>query len=83
MPRKAHVHARSKPKPTGRPGPFIAKDAGIRAAINAIGSGAVLAKAIGISPAAVYRWGKVPTDRIKEIERLTGVPREKLRPDLY
>lgn len=33
----------------------------------------------------VMRWEErgVPAERILEIERLTGIPRHKLRPDLY
>ncbi|MFA5941381.1 MAG: Cro/CI family transcriptional regulator [Sinimarinibacterium sp.] len=49
------------------------------------GVGAV-AKALGISDEAVRLWrarGKVPAERVVDVERLTGVPRERLRPDLY
>lgn len=75
MPRR--VVGKKKPKP------FVAKDAGVRAAIAAIGDGANLARAIGITPAAVYRWDKVPIERLKKVERVTGISRRKLRPDLY
>lgn len=49
------------------------------------GIGAV-AKALKISDEAVRLWrarGKVPAERVVELEALTGVPREELRPDLY
>jgi DNA-binding transcriptional regulator YdaS (Cro superfamily) len=33
----------------------------------------------------VLRWeaGRIPAERVLEIERVTGIPRQKLRPDLY
>ena len=42
-----------------------------------------LANEIGLTRAAVSAWTKVPAERIIEISRLLGVPKERLRPDLY
>jgi DNA-binding transcriptional regulator YdaS (Cro superfamily) len=42
-----------------------------------------LAKALGITHGAVNQWRRVPAERVIEVERVTGIPREKLRPDLY
>ncbi|QCE35661.1 helix-turn-helix domain-containing protein [Acetobacteraceae bacterium] len=45
-----------------------------------------LARALRVSPSTVQSWkkkGKIPASRLLEIENLTGVSREKLRPDLY
>lgn len=42
-----------------------------------------LAKQLGISAQAVSQWARVPVERVLEIERLTGVPRHELRPDIY
>lgn len=42
-----------------------------------------LAKQIKISRQALYTWKRVPEHRLKLVSRLTGVPRETLRPDLY
>lgn len=42
-----------------------------------------LAEAIGVTPAAIPQWNKVPADRVVEIEKATGIPRQTLRPDLY
>ena len=44
-----------------------------------------LARSLGVDKATVTRWsrGTVPTKHIVEVERVTGIPREKLRPDLY
>lgn len=38
---------------------------------------------LGLSRAAVAQWKRVPAERVLEVERLTGVPRQRLRPDLY
>jgi DNA-binding transcriptional regulator YdaS (Cro superfamily) len=42
---------------------------------------------LGVSKATVLRWEegriRIPADRVVEIERHTGIPRESLRPDLY
>jgi DNA-binding transcriptional regulator YdaS (Cro superfamily) len=47
------------------------------------GGQARLAKLLGVTRQAVCQWKRVPADRVREIERLTGVPREVLRPDLF
>jgi hypothetical protein len=44
---------------------------------------AKLAREIKISRTALYAWKRVPEHRLKMVSRLTGVPRETLRPDLY
>lgn len=59
------------------------KDPGVRAAVKAAGNGFRLARDLGLTPAAIYRWDRIPSERIKDVERVTGVRREKLRPDLY
>jgi DNA-binding transcriptional regulator YdaS (Cro superfamily) len=43
-----------------------------------------LAAILHISPQALAQWGRrIPVRHIREIERLSGIPREKLRPDIY
>lgn len=37
----------------------------------------------GITPQAVSQWSKVPPARVLDVERITGVSRHDLRPDLY
>ncbi len=56
---------------------------GVEAAFKAAGSGAALARLVGVSRVSVYAWDKIPAERVVKIEELTGVPRETLRPDLY
>lgn len=50
---------------------------------QAAGNGAKLAKALGLRRQAVYQWDKIPSGHVLRVEELTGVPRSKLRPDLY
>jgi DNA-binding transcriptional regulator YdaS (Cro superfamily) len=44
---------------------------------------AKIAHDIGQTRAAVAKWKQVPAERVVEVERITGIPREKLRPDLF
>ncbi len=56
-----------------------------RAAATFIGY-AELARKLGVSPQAVSAWrarGRVPAERVLQIEQLTGVSRHMLRPDIY
>ena len=46
----------------------------VEKAISAVGSAVVL---------AAGQWRRVPAERVLEVERLTGVSRHELRPDLY
>lgn len=58
-------------------------DEGLKLAIEAAGGLRALARLLGITYQAIQQWERVPAERVVEIERLTGVPRERLRPDLY
>jgi DNA-binding transcriptional regulator YdaS (Cro superfamily) len=44
---------------------------------------AKVAHGLGLTRASVVKWEKVPAERVVEIERITGISREELRPDLY
>ncbi len=58
-------------------------DKGLELAIAAAGTRYRLAKLLGIKPSSVLKWGRIPTGRVVQVEQVTGVPREKLRPELY
>lgn len=54
----------------------------------AAGGGVALALALShsgerISSQAISQWKRVPAERVLEVERLTGVSRYDLRPDVY
>ncbi|MBF0889639.1 transcriptional regulator [Gluconobacter cadivus] len=52
-------------------------------AIKVAGGPAALAKELGIKTPSVYSWRQVPPKRVQAVSKLTGIPPEKLRPDLY
>ena len=49
----------------------------------AFGSAASLARFLNVSRAAVCHWQRVPFKHLKTIEDATGIPRERMRPDIY
>ena len=58
----------------------------IQKAAKAAGGQSALARLLGVTPQAVQKMcatGRVPAERVLEIEKLTGVHRSELRPDLY
>lgn len=46
---------------------------------------AALAKKFGVQPPALSKWerNRVPAERVLMIEKVTGIPRHLLRPDIY
>lgn len=42
-----------------------------------------LSLALGLSRGAASQWRRIPAERVLEVERVTGIPREILRPDIY
>lgn len=50
---------------------------------KAAGASVNLARRLKISPQAVHSWRRIPAERVVAVERITGIPREELRPDLY
>lgn len=59
------------------------RPAGLTRAIEEAGGGHMLAGLIKVTPQAVSGWKRVPSLRVLDVERATGVPRHELRPDLY
>lgn len=49
------------------------------------GSLAAISKTLGVHVASVMRWadGRVPAERVLDVERATGISRHDLRPDIY
>ena len=58
-------------------------DDGLKTAIEAVGGVRALAELLEVSPQSVYHWRRVPAERVIQIETVTDVPRNVLRPDLY
>jgi transcriptional regulator with XRE-family HTH domain len=44
-----------------------------------------LASSFNVNKSTVLRWeeGRIPAERVLDVERITGIPRHELRPDLY
>lgn len=59
------------------------RDPVINEAIAIAGGPTALTRMIGIKLPALYSWKKVPARRVLAVERATGIPRTRLRPDLY
>ena len=56
----------------------------IERAIHLAGGPAELARQIGgLTPQAVSQWKKCPSGRVLDVERITGVSRHELRPDIF
>lgn len=55
----------------------------LQLALSKVGGLAGLAKPLDISIQAISQWDEVPPLRVIAVERITGVPRHVLRPDLY
>jgi len=41
------------------------------------------AKALSRTPASLSGWKRCPAEHVLAIEAISGVPRERLRPDIY
>jgi DNA-binding transcriptional regulator YdaS (Cro superfamily) len=52
-------------------------------AIEKAGSVTKLATLLDVAPQAISQWFRAPAGRVLEIERVTGVLRHELRPDIY
>jgi Bacterial toxin YdaS len=64
-------------------GTLQAMDDELKAVIKAAGGIRPLARELGMSPQALSEWKRIPAHRIRQVEAVTKIPREKLRPDLY
>lgn len=57
--------------------------AGLEKVIAHAGNRARLAALLGVSRAAVCMWRHVPLHHLASVEKITGIPRRELRPDIY
>ena len=58
-------------------------DDGLVKAATAVRSVSELSRRLQTSRGTLYRWRRVPAERVTEVERVTGVPRHELRPDVF
>lgn len=55
-------------------------------AIEVSGGLSAFATQVGVKPPSAFKWratGRIPAERVLTVERITGIPRHELRPDLY
>src|SRR5262245_39038662 len=57
-------------------------DNGLRTVIESVGGVRALASLLGLNRHSIYQWRRVPAKRVSRIEKVTGVSRDVLRPDL-
>ncbi len=62
---------------------LMGRDPVLERALQIAGGPKLLAAALDCTPQAVSQWKRVPALRVLAIERITGIPREELRPDLH
>jgi predicted DNA-binding transcriptional regulator AlpA len=55
----------------------------VRLAVQRAGGTTALARALGIEHTSLYRWKRIPAERVLDVEALTGIPCCELRPDIY
>jgi DNA-binding transcriptional regulator YdaS (Cro superfamily) len=61
----------------------MAKRSPIELASEAVGSKSELARQLGVKVQTIQQWTRIPAERVHDVERVTGIHRSKLRPDLY
>lgn len=58
-------------------------DTPLARAIQKVGNSQKLAEGLRIKPQAVSQWTQIPLGRVFDVERLTGIPHQELRPDFF
>jgi DNA-binding transcriptional regulator YdaS (Cro superfamily) len=66
---------------TAAPPPVVPLDA----VIAIVGSGAELARRLGVNKTAISQWRKreIPVKRARDVSRISGIPLHELRPDVW
>lgn len=55
----------------------------VRVVVEKAGGPTRLARILDVTPATFFQWSRIPGHRVIALEALTGIPRRKLRRDLY
>lgn len=58
-------------------------DKGLAAAVRVAGNVNRLARLVGVPHQSIYKWRRIPAERVQIIAKMTGLSRHQLRPDLY
>ncbi|WP_320188887.1 YdaS family helix-turn-helix protein (plasmid) [Agrobacterium rosae] len=55
----------------------------VKTGAEKVGGVVSLANGLGIKHTSLHNWTRVPAERVLEFERLTGISRYDVRPDVY
>jgi DNA-binding transcriptional regulator YdaS (Cro superfamily) len=55
----------------------------VEMAAEKAGGVVALARELGIKHTAMYSWKRVPAERVLDVERISGVSRHVIRPDIF
>lgn len=55
----------------------------VKRAAEKAGGVTKLASEIGVKHPSLHSWKQIPANRVRDIERVTGIPDYELRPDLF
>ena len=55
----------------------------VKRVVRAVGTARAVGEACGITGQAVSLWRHVPIEHVFTVERISGIPREELRPDIF
>lgn len=55
----------------------------VQKAADNVGGLVKLSRELGIKHTAMYSWKRVPAGRVLDIERLSGISRYEIRPDIF
>lgn len=61
----------------------MARKSPVERAAKAVGSKSELARRLGVAVQSIQQWSRIPAERVSDVEKVTGIPRHELRPDLY
>ena len=59
------------------------KSPAIEQAATAVGNKSMLARALGIQVQSIQQWKRIPAERVLDVERISGISRYVLRPDIF
>jgi len=55
----------------------------VKQAAEKAGGVVALARELGIEHPSLHSWKKVPASRVLDMERITGISRHDIRPDIF
>lgn len=82
-PKQGRVILLPKPREPDDVRPQIRHCSALVAAIRRVGGARALAISLSITHQAVIQWRKCPPKRVLDVERISGISRHELRPDIY